>query len=719
MAVAWKIGAALVLVLIACGEGPVDRASEGKALLLAGDAARERGDRARARADYERAWKLAEAADNPRETSQAAYRLFYLAWEETDQRGALQFALASFEAAEEAGDGELQVHAAMALHSALLGVGDVRGAGRALERAMELHGERRDAKLANMLLNLGSLRLEEGRMALVRDASNRALEIADEGQSKRFYRSIHLNLVEASLALDDLAAAERNMAAAERYAEPGVSQSVLFYFRSCVEHAQGREESALAAIDEALALDPLPGWTWRFFLQQGIVREALGDRREAELSYTKAAGAVEEMRAALDIDEFKATLVDARRRPLEALFRLQAEDGDFRGALATAERATARSFLDAFIQATSTRTGELAPMAAVDRAEALKALLPALSRSAAVAPQPVGSALAALGDRHAVIFFEAEDRFWRITAGRSRVEVAPLPVPAAEIEDLVDRLLERPDAGPPAEALGQRLLPTDSLPARGEPLFLVPDGVLGQVPFAALRIGGRYLVEDHPLVYLPSLSALAATAGREPPPDAPAPPAIVLGDPRGDLPAAAREAREVAARLRTVPLIGKGATRSALERAAGASVLHLATHTRNGPRGPSLTLADGEAGPELLLERRIRSRLVTLATCASAARRGRGLWGSLAAAFLAAGSPAVLASLWSVEDEPARRFVLRFYEEGGARDPAPALARAQRAAIAAGEPPSAWAPYVLLATVVEGRPPSLPQDGGVNAKEVP
>ena len=727
---AWKIGAALVLVLIACREGPVDRASEGRALLLAGDAARERGDRVRARADYERAWKLAEAADNPRERAQAAYRLFYLAWEETDQRGALQFALASFEAAEEAGDGELQVHAAMALHSALLGVGDVRGAGRALERAMELHGERRDAKLAHMLLNLGSLRLEEGRMALVRDASNRALEIADEGQSDRFYRSIHLNLVEASLAMGDLAAAERNMAAAERYAEPGVSQGVLLYYRSCVEHARGREERALAAIEKALAREHLlPGWTWRFFLQQGTVREALGDRREAELSYAKAAGAVEEMRAALDIDEFKATLVDARRRPLEALFRLQAEDGDFREALATAERATARSFLDAFIRATSARPGviaPLAPMASVDRAEALTALLPALSRSAAVAPQPVDSVLAALGDRHAVIFFEAEDRFWRIVAGRSRVEIAPLPVPAGEIEDLVDRLLERPDAGPPAEALGQRLLPADSRPARGEPLFLVPDGVLGQVPFAALRIEGRYLMEDHPLVYLPSLSALAATDGRESlarAPASPATPAIVLGDPRGDLPAAAREAREVAARLRTVPFLGEGATRAALERAAGASVLHLATHTRNGPRGPSLMLADGEVGPELLLERRIRSRLVTLATCASAARRGRGLWGSLAAAFLAAGSPAVLASLWSVEDEPARRFVLRFYEEGGVHDPAPALARAQRAAIAAGEPPSAWAPYVLLATVVaavaEDGPPSLPQDGGVHSKEVP
>jgi CHAT domain-containing protein len=238
-------------------------------------------------------------------------------------------------------------------------------------------------------------------------------------------------------------------------------------------------------------------------------------------------------------------------------------------------------------------------------------------------------------------------------------------------------------------------LPAGSLPAPGEPVFLVPDGVLGRISFASLRLGGRYLVEDHPLVYLPSLSALAATDGL---PAGPAGPAVVLGDPRGDLPAAAREAREVAARLRVVPRTGTGATRVALERAAGAAVLHLATHTGTGPRGPWLTLADGEVGSGFLLARRTRPRLVTLATCASAARRGRGLWGSLAATFLAAGSPAVLASLWSVEDEAARRFVLRFYDKGGAVDPALALARAQREAIAAGEPPSAWAPFVLLAT---------------------
>jgi hypothetical protein len=355
------------------------------------------------------------------------------------------------------------------------------------------------------------------------------------------------------------------------------------------------------------------------------------------------------------------------------------------------ERATARSFLDAFIQATSNRP--MVAVAAADRAEALKDLLPALSQSPAVAPRPLGEVLGALGDRQALVFFEAEGRFWRIGVVRSHIRIEPLAASAEEIGRRVDDFLARPDDRQPAEDLGRLLLPMGSLPARGEPVFLVPDGVLGQIPFAALRPTDHPLVEDHPVVYLPSLSALSAAR-----PAGSAGPSVVLGDPRGDLPAAAREAREVAALLRTVPRTGKDAAREILEQAAGASVLHLATHTGIGPRGPWLALADGEVGSGFLLARRIRPRLVTLATCASAARRGRGLWGSLAASFLAAGSRAVLASLWSVEDEAARRFVLRFYAEGGMRDPAPALARAQRAAIAAGEPPSAWAPFVLVAT---------------------
>ena len=77
------------------------------------------------------------------------------------------------------------------------------------------------------------------------------------------------------------------------------------------------------------------------------------------------------------------------------------------------------------------------------------------------------------------------------------------------------------------------------------------------------------------------------------------------------------------------------------------------------------------------------------------------MWGSLGAAFLAAGSRAVVASLWSIEDEPTRQFILRFYDQGGASDPAGALSRVQRAAILAGETPVVWAPFVVFGSGLE------------------
>ena len=70
------------------------------------------------------------------------------------------------------------------------------------------------------------------------------------------------------------------------------------------------------------------------------------------------------------------------------------------------------------------------------------------------------------------------------------------------------------------------------------------------------------------------------------------------------------------------------------------------------------------------------------------------MWGSLGAAFLAAGSEAVLASLWSIEDRLAGEFATLLYAGESGEESAAALARVQRAFIAAGRPPSEWAPFV-------------------------
>jgi CHAT domain-containing protein len=306
--------------------------------------------------------------------------------------------------------------------------------------------------------------------------------------------------------------------------------------------------------------------------------------------------------------------------------------------------------------------------------------------------QPLDRVLAAFGDRHGLVYFDAGSDLWLIAVARGRARLHAL-APAAEVHRLGDRFLARPDDAPTAERLGEILLPAGALPEGGLTLHIVADGRLGNLPFAALRRGGTFLVEDHVLVLIPSLSALTALEGSRR--ESPGPP-LVLADPQGNLPAARAEGREVARLLSGTPLTAGSAVSAELRKASGARALHLATHTGLGPGGAWLQLADRQVDASEIVTGRIGPRLVVLASCSSGVRPGREMWGSLGTAFLAAGSRAVLASLWSIEDEPARDVILRFYAEGGASEPAAALARAQRVAIRRGLSPKQWAPFVLF-----------------------
>jgi CHAT domain-containing protein len=247
------------------------------------------------------------------------------------------------------------------------------------------------------------------------------------------------------------------------------------------------------------------------------------------------------------------------------------------------------------------------------------------------------------------------------------------------------------DAGT-AEALGQALLPAGSLPRTGRTLYVIPSPLLARVPFAALRRNGRYLVEDHVLSEVPSLSALAAVGAKRVRLDGPP---AVLANARQNLPDAEAEGRWVATHLGAGSQLSLGgqATSARLRAAGGAGVLHLALHSGVGPTGPWLELADRRVPAQDLLGWRVAANLVVLASCASAATPSPGLWGSLVSSFLAGGSPSVIGSLWSTEDRVSRELVQAFYDNGGTREPARALAEVQRRWLAAGRPVAHWAAF--------------------------
>ena len=134
----------------------------------------------------------------------------------------------------------------------------------------------------------------------------------------------------------------------------------------------------------------------------------------------------------------------------------------------------------------------------------------------------------------------------------------------------------------------------------------------------------------------------------------------------------------------------------ALAAAADAPLLHVAVHGGLDTRGAWLEFADGRIHAFEILQQDLAPRTAVLVSCASAARSGRSSWGSIAAAFFAAGSDAVVATAWSVEDDATQRFVRALYDGLDVEHPAMALAAAQRSFIAAGEPVSTWGAYVVL-----------------------
>lgn len=239
-------------------------------------------------------------------------------------------------------------------------------------------------------------------------------------------------------------------------------------------------------------------------------------------------------------------------------------------------------------------------------------------------------------------------------------------------------------------------LPTgDPVSTEGDLFWLVPHGVLHALPLHALKVDGRPLGERHPVTRSPSASSLRFCLGKR---KGSRRTALILGDSLGDLSYAREEAREVAELFGTAAALGARATRAFLEDAMardrdGIDILHFACHgvfdSRQALRsGIVLASEPGSAlGGEVsvltasdVLGLEIRADLVTLSACESGVnelRPGDELIG-LTRAWIYAGTPSVLATLWPVDDLSSQLLMERFYRELAAgTSKAEALQKAQ------------------------------------------
>ena len=310
-----------------------------------------------------------------------------------------------------------------------------------------------------------------------------------------------------------------------------------------------------------------------------------------------------------------------------------------------------------------------------------------------------------LGNKtRALLFFQSNRNYYRVVVENQRASISMIEATVGDVDRLVDQRLDglfrrQADLG---QRLDQLLLSglDDFLasPAKDQgALLIVPDGALHRLPFAALVAGGSFLVELTPLVTTPSLSTWLSLKERSGGLDSGP---VVLGDPGTDLPRAREEARFVAKKLGVAATLGDSVNSGAFRRAKEASVLHLAMHSAVDAAGAYFELSDGKLRPGDVLRLAPAPQLAVLASCASGRESGKGVWSSLAASFLTAGSRSVVSALFSVDDERTSELIQSFYvhlQDGpDGSSLSQALARAQREAIGKGWAPADWAPFAVL-----------------------
>jgi CHAT domain-containing protein/Tfp pilus assembly protein PilF len=311
---------------------------------------------------------------------------------------------------------------------------------------------------------------------------------------------------------------------------------------------------------------------------------------------------------------------------------------------------------------------------------------------------------------------------------------------AASVGDTARRdlnFISQPGPDAPAEQEELRFLHRlllepveDALPKDEDALVtFIADAGLFLIPFAALKDKrGKYLIESHTISLSPSIQTLHLTRHRRPTVETAADgKALVVGNPEmpaitvrlgqppvklNPLPYAEEEAISIASQLGTRALTGPDATKAAiLPQLAQKRFIHLATHgifddLNNSRSLGAIALAPSGADDGLLTAEEIaglelNAELAVLSACNTGQGRvaAEGVIG-LSRAFITAGTPSVIVSLWAIPDAPTAFLMTQFYtgfvQPGSGLNKAQALRRAMLQTMKAHPKPQDWAAFVLL-----------------------
>ncbi len=516
--------------------------------------------------------------------------------------------------------------------------------------------------------------------------------------------------------------------------------------------------------------------------EANIARESSGASESIPL-LERAVVAVERIRGTLASERFRADWLGSRLRPYEDL-ALDLLSAGTSAAIARAfdvvEQAKSRALLDAMMKAvdrtlTTTSTADETALAAVRAqlnalyasdfqskelgARRGSAALPDLIRvaeqryaeladgtrrglQAMLAKPSTGAAIQAHIPEHVVLieYFAIGEELLVFVITKNTIHVTRAIDSMSALDELVSRAnfhLRRGARQGNARAtarhtsaaislmksLGESLIaPLIPHICRANRLVIVPHGALHALPFAALVVDGKHLIEQFEIMTAPSASvAFSVAAPSHSNPATLAPLVIHVADARA--PEITREGERVAESIRSLAgscdvLRGDDATADAFAaNCAQRPLLHVACHGRFVealPAASGLRLADRWFPIRDILALELCADLVVLSACETgrhAVQAGDELNG-LARAFIAAGAKRLLVCLWAVSDTETAELQTEFHRlrttairlHGSLLDAdCSALRTSLLNARDSGVQLPLWAPFSLLGQATEAR----------------
>ena len=213
-------------------------------------------------------------------------------------------------------------------------------------------------------------------------------------------------------------------------------------------------------------------------------------------------------------------------------------------------------------------------------------------------------------------------------------------------------------------------------------LTIIPDKVLNYLPFETLVHNGTYLVQQTPINYASSIPFLNFQRNLEPTKGGTAvvftpsysqinstEQQLALRNDFQTLKGALQEGMEVTELTNGISFSGKDASKTNfLDNISEKKIIHLAMHAflnNETPEFSSLVFEDGPLYLSELYALKLKADLVVLSACDTGLGKfetGKGVV-SMNNAFLYAGVPNTISTIWSVPDENSKNIMVSFYEQ--------------------------------------------------------